>query len=52
MVDDNFHFGREDELYQHGVFSGAEEAIAACKRIVALSHSSGEAGYCANSLKL
>lgn len=34
MVDDNFHFGREDERYEHGVFSSAEEAIAACKRIV------------------
>jgi hypothetical protein len=34
MVDDNFHYMDEDERYQHGVFSTAEEAIAACKRIV------------------
>jgi hypothetical protein len=34
MVDDNFHYQNEDERYEHGVFSTAEEAIAACKRIV------------------
>ncbi|KRQ17665.1 hypothetical protein AOQ71_01380 [Bradyrhizobium manausense] len=34
MIDDNFHFGRGDERNEHGVFSSAEEAIAACKRIV------------------
>ena len=34
MVDDNFHYMDEDERYHHGIFSTAEEAIAACKRIV------------------
>ncbi|WP_334380406.1 hypothetical protein [Bradyrhizobium sp. AZCC 1577] len=33
-MDDNFHHANEDERYEHGVFSTAEEAIAACKRIV------------------
>jgi hypothetical protein len=34
MVDDNFHYMNEDERYEHGIFSMAEEAIAACKAIV------------------
>ena len=34
LVDDNFHYMDEDERYQHGVFPTAEEAIAACKRMV------------------
>ena len=34
MVDDNFHYMDEDERYQHGVFPTADEAIAACKRLV------------------
>ena len=34
MVDNNFHYMDEDERYQHGVFLTAEEAIAACRRIV------------------
>ena len=34
MVDDNFHYQDEDERYEYGVFSTAEEAIAVCKRIV------------------
>jgi hypothetical protein len=34
MVDDNFHYMDESERYQRGVFASAEEAIAACKRIV------------------
>jgi hypothetical protein len=34
MVDDNFHYMDESERYEHGVFATAEEAIAACKRIV------------------
>jgi hypothetical protein len=34
MVDDNFHYMDESERYEHEVFATAEEAIAACKRIV------------------
>jgi hypothetical protein len=34
IVDDNFHYMDESERYEHGVFATAEEAIAACKRIV------------------
>jgi hypothetical protein len=34
MVDDNFHYMDEDERFEHGSFPTAEEAIAACKRIV------------------
>jgi len=34
MVDDNFHYMDEDERYELGVFPNADEAIAACKRIV------------------
>jgi hypothetical protein len=34
MVDDNFHYMDESERHEHGVFATAQEAIAACKRIV------------------
>ncbi len=34
LVDDNFHFMDEEERYEHGIFSTAEEAISACRRIV------------------
>ena len=34
FVDDNFHYMDEEERYEYGVFPTAEEAIAACKRIV------------------
>jgi hypothetical protein len=34
MVDDNFHYMDEDERYEYGVFSTAEEAVARCKHIV------------------
>jgi hypothetical protein len=34
MVDDNFHYMDEDERFEHGSFVTAEEAIAACKKIV------------------
>jgi hypothetical protein len=34
MVDDNFHYQNEDERYELGTFLTAEEAIAACKRVV------------------
>ena len=34
LVDDNFDYMDEDKRYEHGVFATAEEAIAACKRIV------------------
>ena len=34
LVDDNFHYMDEEERYEHGSFATADEAIAACKRIV------------------
>jgi len=34
MVDDNFHYQNEEERYELGTFLTAEEAIAACKRVV------------------
>jgi hypothetical protein len=34
LVDDNFHFMREEYRTEHGVFPTAEEAVAACKRII------------------
>ena len=34
MVDDNYHYGDEDERYQAGVYATAEEAVARCKKIV------------------
>jgi hypothetical protein len=34
LVDDNFHYMNEDERYTHGVFETADEAVAACKKIV------------------
>lgn len=34
FVDDNFHYMDETERTTHGTFATAEEAVAACKRIV------------------
>jgi hypothetical protein len=34
LIDDNYHFMDETERVTHGVFDTADEAIAACKRIV------------------
>lgn len=34
MVDDNFHYMEEDERSEYGTFSTAEEAIAACRKVV------------------
>jgi hypothetical protein len=34
LIDDNFHYMDEDHRYEHGVFETADEAAAACKRIV------------------
>jgi hypothetical protein len=34
MVDDNFHYMDEDERYELGTFATAEEAIAACRKLV------------------
>lgn len=34
LIDDNFHFMDEDHRYEWGVFGTADEAVAACKRIV------------------
>jgi len=34
LVDDNFHYMDEEHRFEHGVFPSAEEAVAACKRIV------------------
>ncbi|GEM_PF-1487155 len=45
LVDDNFHFMDKDERYQLGVYATAEEAVAACKRIV----DDDLRGYCASN---
>ena len=37
LVDDNFDYMDQDKRHEHGVFPTAEEAIAACKRIVDLN---------------
>jgi hypothetical protein len=34
MVDDNFHYMEEDERREHATFATAEDAIAACRRLV------------------
>jgi hypothetical protein len=34
MIDDNFDYMDEDERSEHGTFSTAEEAVAACRRLV------------------
>ena len=34
MIDDNFAYMDEDERSEHGTFSTAEEAVAACRRLV------------------
>ena len=34
MVDDNFHYMDEDERWKLGTFATADEAIAACKKLV------------------
>jgi hypothetical protein len=34
MVDDNFHYMEENERWEYGTFATAEEAIAACRRLV------------------
>jgi len=34
LVDDNFHYGNEDERYQAGAFDSYEHALAKCRSIV------------------
>jgi hypothetical protein len=34
MVDDNFHYMEEGERREYGMFATAEDAIAACRRLV------------------
>jgi hypothetical protein len=34
LIDDNYHFMDESERITHGVFDTADDAVAACKRIV------------------
>ena len=34
MVDDNFHYMDEDERRELGTFATAEEALAACRKLV------------------
>ena len=34
LIDDNFHFMDESGRITHGVFATADEAVAACKKIV------------------
>jgi hypothetical protein len=33
-VDDNFHYGDEDERYRYGGYDDYDEAVAACRKIV------------------
>jgi hypothetical protein len=33
-VDDNFHYGDEDERYHYGGYDDYEEAVSACRKIV------------------
>jgi hypothetical protein len=33
MIDDNFHYMKEEDRLQFGTFSTAEEAVAACPRL-------------------
>jgi hypothetical protein len=34
LIDDNFHYQDESERVTHGQFSTADQALAACRRIV------------------
>ncbi|HLJ59730.1 MAG TPA: hypothetical protein VKZ50_08360 [bacterium] len=34
MVDDNFRYEDPEERWEHGVYDTAEDALAACRRIV------------------
>jgi hypothetical protein len=34
LIDDNFHYMDEDERHEHATFPTAEEAVAACRRLV------------------
>jgi hypothetical protein len=34
MVDDNFHYMDEDERWELGTFATAEEALAACRKLL------------------
>ena len=34
LVNDNAHYMDESERYEHGIFASADEAVAACKKIV------------------
>jgi hypothetical protein len=34
LIDDHFHYMDEDSRFEHGVFETAEEAIAACRKIL------------------
>jgi hypothetical protein len=34
LVDDNFHYMKEEERFEHGLFLTTNEAVAECKRIV------------------
>jgi hypothetical protein len=34
MVDDNFHYMEDDERWEYGTFATADEALAACRRLV------------------
>jgi len=52
MVDDNFHYGEEDERWEYGVFATADEALAACRTVVdqSLLHEYKEGGVTAEGL--
>ena len=34
MVDDNFHYGEEDERCAYDIYATAEEALATCRKLV------------------
>ena len=34
FIDDNYHYMDESHRYEHGTFETADEAIAACRKIV------------------
>jgi hypothetical protein len=52
MVDDNFHYQDSDERWEHGSFSTAAEALAACRRVIdeSLLHEYSEGGVTAEKL--
>lgn len=52
VVDDNFHYQESDERWEYGIFSTADKALAACRRVVdeSLLHEYKEGGVTAEEL--